>query len=182
MTDDKERRDRRSEREPDVVVEQRKVLEGDRPWATYLLGLVCVVLVFAIGGMFRILDNQSDDADQKARDDHATCLRGNESREAILDLTDKLAAGNSARRDAWVFYRDNIATPGQSVTGAPVEEFARRQIDANSLEINGLRDFQVAFVASQSSVALMPNARLPNGEPDVHARAIVDCDEQAPLP
>lgn len=168
-----------------------------RAWGALLLGALCLLIAFAlvaIGILIARQDRNTTNIAANTRSNsiiaHNACLRGNIARRQQINnyevqkgILRASRDGNTGRRDAWRFYLDNVATPGQAVTGAPVVEFANRQIEANQAEIDTLSDeivrmatIEEAYVAAQKSVSAFPDS------PNIYKRAQINCNKQYPLP
>jgi hypothetical protein len=146
-----------------------------------LLGFIVIAQVVGIisGGI--LISRQSEraqaDADMNAKALYDNCTRGVASRERLIDVFDGALRGNKQRREAWKFYRDNVATPGQAVTGAPVEQFASEQIHANQVEVDALRVSLLNWIRDATEdISAHPHSHNP------HQVNEVDCATQFPPP
>ena len=91
----------------------------------------------------------------------AACERSNVARHQQITLYEAIIGGNSSRASNWRFYKKNIAIPGQKVTGAPVVEFANKQVKSNEGEKASLKKAEQGFLDSQSAVSTAPNSNNP---------------------
>lgn len=132
----------------------------------------------------QLIDAQLETSYTNALNARESCKRGINSREKLLTIFDGIKAstktGNQERVAAWRFYRDTIASPGQAVTGAPVEQFAQMQIDANQGELNRLSKVEPALLAWVNDATAGISAHPRSNDP--HRVNLVDCAKAYPVP